>query len=74
MINLQIYRKINDLFSNEFPDFRQLKSYKIEFDKLKLKLKLINLNMSVAYLNVLPFVILNLGGEMIFILDQRLRA
>ena len=30
--------------------------------------------MSSAYLNVLPFVILNLGGEMIFILDQRLRA
>jgi Organic solute transport protein 1 len=30
--------------------------------------------MSGAYLNVLPFVILNLGGEMIYILDQRLRA
>jgi len=25
-------------------------------------------------MNVLPFVILNLGGEMIYILDQRLRA
>jgi hypothetical protein len=30
--------------------------------------------MSSAYHTVLPFVILNLGGEMIYILDQRLRA
>jgi len=30
--------------------------------------------MSGAYLNALPFIILNLGGEMIYILDQRLRA
>ena len=30
--------------------------------------------MSKASLNVLPFVILNLGGEMIYILDQRLRS
>eukprot|EP00347_Sterkiella_histriomuscorum_P014688 403359928 len=30
--------------------------------------------MTAAYLSVLPFVVLNLGGEMIFILDQRLRA
>lgn len=30
--------------------------------------------MSQAYLTVLPFVILNLGGEMVYILDQRLRA
>ena len=27
-----------------------------------------------ANLNTLPFVILNLGGEMIYILDQRLRS
>jgi len=30
--------------------------------------------MSHAYHAVLPFVIINLGGEMIYILDQRLRA
>ena len=30
--------------------------------------------MSRAYHAVLPFVIINLGGEMIYILDQRLRA
>lgn len=29
--------------------------------------------MSTAYQSMLPFVILNLGGEMIYILEQRLR-
>lgn len=30
--------------------------------------------MSSAYNNILPFVIINLGGEMIYILEQRLRS
>ena len=30
--------------------------------------------MSLAYYNAQPFVILNLGGEMVYILDQRLRS
>jgi len=30
--------------------------------------------MSSAYMNMLPFVIINLGGEMVYILDQRLRS
>ena len=29
--------------------------------------------MSRAYFTVLPFIILNLGGEMVYILEQRLR-
>jgi len=29
--------------------------------------------MSSAYYTVLPFIIINLGGEMIYILEQRLR-
>ena len=30
--------------------------------------------MSQAYQRMLPFIILNLGSEMIYILDQRLRS
>lgn len=30
--------------------------------------------MSKAYNNILPFVIINLGGEMVYILEQRLRS
>jgi hypothetical protein len=30
--------------------------------------------MSKAYNQVLPFIILNLGGEMVYILEQRLRS
>ena len=30
--------------------------------------------MSVAYERMLPFVVLNLGSEMVYILDQRLRS
>ena len=29
--------------------------------------------MSSAYYNVLPFIFINLGGEMVYILEQRLR-
>lgn len=32
------------------------------------------LDMSRAYNNILPFVIINLGGEMVYILEQRLRS
>jgi len=30
--------------------------------------------MSIAYERMLPFIVLNLGSEMIYILDQRLRS
>ena len=30
--------------------------------------------MSCAYYNLQPFIILNLGAEMVYILDQRLRS